>query len=233
MNKINKEIKIWLAASVIGVFIAYGITATQAYAISVQNEIADNVIRFHVIANSDDPEDQAIKNTVRDGILDRFGGMLDPKGSIEDTRMFLTENLDDIESYAAILAGYPVKGIVGQASFPTRTYARTYARTCGNSYGNLSFPAGEYEALRLIIGDGRGGNWWCVMFPPLCYVDAATPEPSGQTVFGTLLSEDTYALMNHTQNGNGVTVRFKIVEWWQERLHPSDAPDASTFALQQ
>ena len=163
----KREIKIWTLALIIGLFLAQGITRT--YAINVQNEIAENVIRFHVISNSDTAEDQNIKNIVRDGVLDRFGKNLDPAASIEETREFLQIHMCEIEKYATQLVSehgfdYPVVGVIDRTFFPTRTY------------GGLSFPAGEYEALRLIVGEGAGGNWWCVMFPPLCYVDAATPS---------------------------------------------------------
>lgn len=199
-----KEMKILLAATVIGLFLASAVAFTQAYAENVQNEIAENVIRFHVLANSGSAEDIELKNYVRDGVLARFP--LDPDVGIEGARQHLLANLTEIEEYAAYLVqsrgfDYPVYGVVGQTFFPTRTY------------NDLAFPAGIYEAMRIIIGEGRGGNWWCVMFPPLCYVDAASPA------MDDAVSENTLALMNHSQNGAGVTVRFKVVEWWQERMH--------------
>jgi len=217
-----KELKIWLFAIASGLITASIITGcTQAYADSIQNEIASNVIRFHVLAHSNTALDQEIKDIVRDGILDRFGSKLDPTtNSIEDTRTFLLENLDGIQEYAAVIVkehglGYPVETKMGRVFFPTRTY------------GSMSFPAGEYEALRIIIGEGSGGNWWCVMFPPLCYVDAPAngpdtePDYSGgdYSLLSTLLSREAYALMNHSQRDTGVTVRFKVVEWWQERMY--------------
>jgi len=220
---IEKEIKIWLAASVIGIFLALMITMyTQTYAKNIQNEISQNVIRFHVMANSDGTQDQILKNLVRDGILDRFGNKLDPTVGIEDTRTFLLEHIEDIRGYAAYILqnegfDYPVKALLGNAFFPTRMY------------GDMAFPAGEYEALRLIIGEGRGSNWWCVMFPPLCYIEAATPSSEeiifdDYTLLRHLLSDETYAIMNHSQRDASVTLRFRIVEWWQERMHEEGQP---------
>ena len=267
---ITRELKIWLlsiGAGLVFAMIISGIIGivsfTKTYAINVQNEIADNVIRFHVIANSNSEQDQVLKNVVRDGVLARFGAELDPLSDIEDSRAFLLKNLENIQEYAAYLVeresyNYPVYGVLDNTFFPTRTY------------GNMSFPAGEYEALRLIIGEGAGNNWWCVMFPPLCYVDGTTrariaddsiledsiledhiskdliskdliskhnliqspttammatvatapvPVPEDYTVLWHLLSDDTYAVMNHSQRDTGVTIRFKIVEWWQERMN--------------
>ena len=214
--KLSKEIKIWIASIIIGTFLTAIITMTQAYAVNVQSEIAQNVIRFHVIANSDSAQDQALKNFVRDEVLYHFGGNLDRTASINETRLFIMDNLTEIERFVIELIDerYPVKAVLGNTVFPTRTY------------GHMSFPAGEYEALRIIIGEGRGSNWWCVMFPPLCYVDAATPQPISSddyTVFSKLLSTDTYAVLNHSQNNTGVTVRFKVVEWWQEFIHSNDS----------
>lgn len=208
-DRVAKEARILLSASALGLFFALMIVAySQAYAETVQNEIASNVIRFHVLANSDNYNDQALKNTVRDGILDKFGDKICPSDSIEESREFLLANLGEIEAYAAKLLqkngyNYSVKAVIDRIFFPTRTY------------NTMSFPAGEYEALRIIIGEGRGSNWWCVMFPPLCYVES--PEQSH--ILSNLLSEDAYALVSHTQGGTGVTVRFRVVEWWQERMH--------------
>jgi len=221
---IVRELKIWLAASIIGVILALAIaTHTQAYSQNIQNEISQNVIRFHVLANSNAAEDQALKNMVRDGILNQFGSKLDPTSNIEDTRFFLQNNMTEIEAYAVQLIknegfNYSVQGVIDQTFFPTR------------KYGNMAFPAGEYEALRIIIGEGQGDNWWCVMFPPLCYVDGTTANPTSDdyTLLRNLLSDETYALMNHAQGGTSVTVRFKIVEWWQE--HMQQAQQQSLYA---
>jgi len=251
----SREIIIWLLAIGSGMIFAMLISGavgfigiTRTYAINVQNEIADNVIRFHVIANSNSLQDQALKDIIRDEILDRYGGKLDPQSDIADTRIFIQENLDNIQKYAASLIekrgfNYPVYAVLDRAFFPTRTY------------GNMSFPAGKYEALRIIIGSGAGSNWWCVMFPPLCYVDAAiptavapatpappiatasaasTPQSDSYTVLWHLLSDDAYSLINHSQRNTSVTIRFKIVEWWQEWIHQSDnhpSNESNTFAI--
>jgi len=211
-STITKEMKIWLAASAIGLIAALTITMhTQAFSESVQNEIAENVIRFHVLAHSNSANDQALKDVVRDGVLEEFKQRINSGSSIEESRDYLTQHLDEIREYAATLVekqgyDYSVQAVIGRAFFPTRVY------------GDIAFPAGDYEALRIIIGEGRGDNWWCVMFPPLCYVDATQHNPDDDDIITLqhLLTDDTYALMNHSQHDMTVTVRFKIVEWWQE-----------------
>lgn len=124
----------------------------------------DDMIRLHVIANSDSPEDQALKLKVRDQLLSSFGDIFQEALTIEEAREAVKANLKSIEEVAAAEirsrgCSYPVQARMGIYPFPTRVY------------GYSVYPAGQYEALRVIIGEGRGANWWCVMFPPLCFVD--------------------------------------------------------------
>lgn len=121
-------------------------------------------IRFHVVANSDSPEDQALKLRVRDRLLERFGGEFANIDSIETGREKIKGSIDEIERIALLEIkrsgkSYPVQVQFGRFSFPTK------------AYGHLVLPAGEYEALKVVIGKGEGSNWWCVMFPPLCFID--------------------------------------------------------------
>jgi stage II sporulation protein R len=128
------------------------------------NQPEHEYIRFHVIANSDSPEDQELKLRVRDRLIERFGSELNNVDSIEQGRQKIGENLLEIKDVALQEikrsgANYPVEVMFGRFPFPTKVY------------GNLVLPAGEYEALKVVIGRGKGANWWCVMFPPLCFVD--------------------------------------------------------------
>ncbi len=121
-------------------------------------------IRFHVVANSDSPEDQALKLRIRDRLLERFGEEFANIDSIEMGRNKIKDSIDEIERIAFLEIkrsgkSYPVQVQFGRFSFPTK------------AYGNLVLPAGEYEALKVVIGNGEGSNWWCVMFPPLCFID--------------------------------------------------------------
>lgn len=130
------------------------------------SDIADEVIRFHVRANSDSEEDQALKLVVRDAILEELGSELADAESKDEAREIMEANLTDIEEVAeAVVAeagyDYEVTAYLTVEEFPMK------------SYGDLLFPAGEYEALRVDIGDYNGANWWCVMYPGLCFVDTA------------------------------------------------------------
>ena len=126
----------------------------------------DDLIRLHVIANSDSPEDQALKLHVRDRLLLSFGETFEDTRTMNQARVLIRENLDEMEAMARteirrLGYDYPVKAQLGIFPFPTK------------AYGDVVYPAGSYEALRVVIGEGTGANWWCVMFPPLCFVDVS------------------------------------------------------------
>jgi stage II sporulation protein R len=143
--------------------------ANGEQALSVREEEAltpqpDELIRFHVLANSDSEEDQALKRAVRDAILEEVSPRLAASKSLEESRQILKGMRTEIEQIGqeVVLAWgktYEVKTDYGYFTFPTK------------SYGSLVLPAGEYEAVRVLIGKAEGSNWWCVLFPPLCFVD--------------------------------------------------------------
>ncbi len=134
-----------------------------------------NLIRLHVIANSDSPVDQALKYQVRDAVV---GAMAEKFSGVEDAeqaRRIALENLDYIQELAAErirAAGkdYPVTVEMGDFPFPEKTY---HTSLC-----DFTLPAGNYEAVRVVLGRGAGANWWCVLFPPLCFVDPGSVVPA-------------------------------------------------------
>ncbi|NPV52481.1 MAG: stage II sporulation protein R [Firmicutes bacterium] len=124
----------------------------------------DNLVRLHIVANSDSAADQALKLEVRDVILDMARKLLEGVTSKEEARQVLQENLPALQEAARAYVksrgrDYPVIAEMGRFKFPKRTY------------GDVIVPAGNYDALRIILGKGLGQNWWCVLFPPLCFVD--------------------------------------------------------------
>ena len=128
--------------------------------------VREEVLRLHILANSDSQEDQALKLQVRDAILEELGPELGAAKDLEDARRIAGENLSRVEeiarrTIAAAGRDDPVRAQTVRMYFDTRTY------------GEATLPAGEYEALRVTIGEAKGHNWWCVMFPPLCIPAAA------------------------------------------------------------
>ncbi|WFA08517.1 stage II sporulation protein R [Tissierella sp. Yu-01] len=130
----------------------------------LDNPFKEGIIRFHVRANSDKAEDQELKLKVRDEILEVMVAKFEDSSSIDESREIIKENMNEIKVIAERVVkkynyDYPVEISLGMDYFPTR------------KYGNMVFPQGEYETLLVTIGKGEGQNWWCVMFPPLCFVD--------------------------------------------------------------
>lgn len=124
----------------------------------------DQLIRFHVLANSDSDQDQKLKKAVRDAILIEVSPRLAVSQSLDESRQILKQISPDMESIGRSVVkmwgkDYSVSTEYGHFSFPTK------------SYGSLVLSAGDYEALRVVIGEGLGSNWWCVLFPPLCFID--------------------------------------------------------------
>ena len=176
------------------------------YSHSVTNALSDEVIRFHVVANSDTTADQLMKQQVRDEVIAYMEPMLKDSNSLEETRKLIQENLEQIQATAEKVIhkwgkDYSIYVALDYADFPTK------------AYGDIVFPAGEYEACRIIIGEGKGENWWCVMFPPLCYIDAASGVVpyEGKEQLKKELNEDQYNLITRKKD-LPYQIRFKLVD---------------------
>ena len=214
MNKLRvlKEAKIIAISLTIGLALAVSVAAyTYVYSATTQRDIADNVIRFHVLAHSDEYADQVIKDIVRNEVLTEFEDLLSLTDSVKETRQRLKDELKTIQAHAEAVVrdlgfDYPVEARIDKAFFPTQVY------------GDLAFPPGVYEALQITIGDGIGRNWWCLMFPPLCFVDMTGTETGRQQLADTV-SDESFRLITHQDQNAGSTmeVRFRVVEWWQNR----------------
>lgn len=138
-------------------------------------DLADSLIRFHVLANSDSHEDQTIKHMVRDEVLREVVPHIQASRSLEQTRQIIQEKKGELIRRAEEVLrrngkDYGVTAALGKYSFPTKYY------------GDFSLPAGEYEAFRMVLGEGKGANWWCVMFPPLCFVHLEPQEEQGESL---------------------------------------------------
>jgi len=183
--------------------------AITSFSEDVDTELSDKLIRLHVIANSDSEVDQEIKRKVRDEVLKYMQDKLDRFEDIESARAAINENMSEIEkiSREKILdcgKDYNVKASLGEYAFPTKVY------------GDIALPAGKYQALRIVIGNGEGANWWCVLFPPLCFVDAShgTVPDSVKQDLKNVLDEDEYKIIDMSEREKNVPVRvkFKTVE---------------------
>ncbi|WP_461615440.1 stage II sporulation protein R [Clostridium sp. Marseille-QA1073] len=194
----KKMMSILLALTVIiTMFAAYKSNSIKTTDVSIE-DISNKLIRFHVIANSDNESDQALKLQIRDRVLQYISPKLNNSKSIEESRQILdieNENILNIAKEVINESGYSydVESTLSKGYFPVKTY------------GNITLPQGKYEAYRIIIGSGEGQNWWCVMFPPLCFVDVtkgsiAYEETEKQ--MKEVLNEKEYNKVNNLVNGN-------------------------------
>ncbi len=166
-------------------------------------QVRQEVLRLHILANSDSEADQALKLRVRDAVLEETGGLFAAAGTLEEAQAAALENLPAIEAAARRAlaeagSDAPVKAELTRMYFNTREYGE-----------DTTLPAGEYQALRLSIGEARGRNWWCVMFPPLC-VPAAEAAVEGQE--SKAVEEDIEALNQEPH----YRLSFAVVEWLEE-----------------
>lgn len=145
--------------------------AQQMDAAVAGGQIPQEAIRLRILANSDNPADQVVKRLVRDEIVKAMNGWVTGPQTIEEARQTIIANMPEIERITAEVLrsrgfDYTSSAELGKVPFPTKMY------------GNQVYPAGDYEALRITLGEGGGQNWWCVLFPPLCFIDSASGEAS-------------------------------------------------------
>ncbi len=167
--------------------------ARQSAAVSIPN---GDLIRLHVLANSDKPQDQQLKLKVRDAVIAYLAPYLGKAESTEEARSVIHSRKEEIIAAAQAVvkengAAYSVDLQEGMFEFPVK------------AYGDLVLPAGKYEAVRILLGDAQGKNWWCVLFPPLCFIDAA----NATAVPGVKMENDKKA------DADKVELRWKFIEW--------------------
>lgn len=181
-----------------------------------QKTISDKIIRFHVIANSDTTEDQALKLKVRDEVLNYISPKLKDSKDIQESRKILEENNEILKEIARKVIKengykYEVVTMLSHENFPVKSYA------------NITLPQGNYEAYRIIIGSGEGHNWWCVMFPPLCFTDITRGEVAYKETekeMKQVLTPEEYKLVNNSETNTiddeKMVVKFKVAEVTKE-----------------
>lgn len=172
--------------------------------------LEDVILRFHVKANSNSDEDIALKYAVRDAVLMEIGGELEGNKTREEIMDYLTANLWHIQDIAADTVeekgfAYPVNVYISNDYFPMR------------QYGDMVFPAGEYQALRIDIGQAQGENFWCVLYPMTCYTyeSAAVLTNEDAEEIARCISPEEYEKLFVTREvkKDNVKVRFKILDW--------------------
>ena len=165
---------------------------------TLQQQIATQVLRFHIRANSDTVADQQKKLRVKQSLLEWLTPILSENTSKSETIQCIRKNLPDIGKEATRMAApEPVTVTLQKEWFPEKTY------------GTCTFPEGIYDALRVDIGQAKGHNWWCVLYPSLCFADALEPSMTeeGEEKLQQVLDEDAYDLLLHPQK---LKIRFRL-----------------------
>lgn len=200
--------KVKYSIFIIFLFFIYTLFCAINYVDAVSTGISSSVFRLHVIANSDSVEDQNLKYVVRDKVLNLMNELCSNVSSKEEAMNIVGSHLDDFKNVASNTIyeqgyNYDVSVEMGNFNFPTKVY------------GDISFPSGFYDALRIKIGNASGKNWWCVMFPPLCFVDVSSgvvPDSSKEDMKNNMSNEE-YALIS--SEDNEINFKFKLVEFFE------------------
>lgn len=168
------------------------------------DSIRDKMLRMHVIANSDSKEDQELKLKVRDAVLEAGKEQFDGSVTSKDAEKILVPHLKDLEQVALETIknegfDYSVKITVGEEYFKTRIYDNS-----------VTLPAGYYTAVKVVIGEGAGQNWWCVMFPPMCL-----PAANAECELSDVLNTDETDIVTNSEK---YKFKFKIVEFLEDLM---------------
>lgn len=189
----------------------YVFVSAQSYVTAVASNLSDAVFRLHVIANSDSDEDQTLKIKVRDSLLDYMNKICSNCYTKEEAISLAQAHKNDFQQIAekTILENgfdYYVKINIDNFYFPTK------------NYGDISLPAGLYDALRVEIGEAKGQNWWCVMFPSLCFIDISSGivDDEAKGNLENNLEKESYSIISDNKKSN-IKFKFKLIEFFAER----------------
>lgn len=171
----------------------------------IQEGIAEEIFRLHVIANSNSKEDQELKMEVKKSVVEYLEKNLKDEADLEETRTWVLENISKIEETAENTVddmgkAYTVSASVENTYFPDKTY------------GDCTFPAGEYEALNVRIGSGKGKNWWCVLYPSLCFIDdtwGIVTEEKKEDLKEVLTEEEFQKILGDPEKKKKIRIGFK------------------------
>ncbi len=181
------------------------------YASNSLNNIEDSVFRLHIIANSDSDEDQALKYKVRNNIISYMNKLCENSSSKEETIEIAKNHINDFKQIADKTIAdnnfdYTSTVEIGNYKFPTKYY------------GDIALPSGNYDALEIKLGNSSGKNWWCVLYPSLCFVDVSSgvvPDSSKENLKNNLPDEE-YALIS--ENSPTYNFKFRIVEFFNNNF---------------
>lgn len=202
-RKRTYSLPIFIVSIIIGLAYSYITSKPNNDISTIQQGISHKIIRFHVIANSDSDADQALKLKVKEAVVNYTAELLCNSKSISETEDLLSSHINDIISIANNVISendydYPVTAEITDTYFPTK------------SYGSYTFPPGTYRAFQIKIGEAKGKNWWCVLYPPLCFIDIShgTVNPESEELLKETLTTDEFQAVSDEYT---VKYRFKYL----------------------
>ena len=202
-RKRTYSLPIFIVSIIKGLAYAYITSKPNNDISTIQQGISHKIIRFHVIANSDSDADQALKLKVKEAVVNYTAELVCNSKSISETEDLLSSHTNDIISIANNVISendydYPVTAEITDTYFPTK------------SYGSYTFPPGTYRAFQIKIGEAKGKNWWCVLYPPLCFIDIShgTVNPESEELLKETLTTDEFQAVSDEYT---VKYRFKYL----------------------
>ncbi len=188
----------------------YIFISAQSYVTAVSSNLSEAVFRLHVIANSDTDEDQALKLKVRDSLLKYMNDICSNCSTKDEAISIANQHKEEFQKIAEQTISdngynYSVKMNIGNFYFPTK------------NYGDISLPAGLYDALRVEIGDAKGQNWWCVMFPSLCFIDVSSGivDDEAKQNLEENLEDESYNIISEAEKPD-IKFKFKLIEFFAQ-----------------
>ena len=207
MKKLLKILRIIFSLSLL--LSLYILISAHSYANAVSNDLSTAVFRLHVIANSDSSEDQSLKLKVRDNLLEYMNSISSECKTKTEAIKLAEENIDIFKQIAQKTViengyNYPINISIGNFYFPTKFY------------GDISLPSGYYDALKVEIGEAKGKNWWCVMFPSLCFIDinSGVVDDDAKENLKENLNSESYSVISSTSPE--LKFKFKIIEFFKQ-----------------
>ena len=198
--KINLKL---LGVSIIAGIIGCALLSDKPDDVKMQQELSEKLLRFHVVANSDSDEDQTLKLKVKEAVVNYLETYLNDTMTLEETENVITEHNDEVINLARKIVlengyDYNVSARLTSCYFPVKSYV------------DVTLPAGDYEAYRITIGEAEGKNWWCILYPPLCFVDVSygyVPDES-KVLLENILDDEEYSYIT---GGYETIYRFKYL----------------------
>lgn len=203
-----KNAKLKNAILLIFLLFLYVFISAQSYVTAVSENLSDAVFRLHVLANSDSDADQELKIKVRDDLLKYMNSISSNCTTKEEAISIAESHKQEFQKIAENTIkengyDYSVKINIGNFYFPTK------------NYGDISLPAGLYDALRVEIGEAKGQNWWCVMFPSLCFIDVSSGvvDEEAKENLEDNLDQESYQIISDNEHSE-IKFKFKLIEFF-------------------